>query len=117
MRILTIIISLFLLTAFEAKAQTEIELDASQSMIMTGKGSGQDATINPYYGEDCMAIVENIGEREISIRIQQDGEVINEIPLPKGEEVKVKILKDQELYLDPNPNGRAKARVSYEKLK
>ena len=47
---------------FEAKAQTEFVLEPSQSMIMTGKGPGQDATINPYFGEDCFAIIKNIGK-------------------------------------------------------
>lgn len=31
-------------------------------MLMTGKGPGQDATINPYEGEDCYAVVKNLGD-------------------------------------------------------
>ena len=40
----------------EMLAQTDFVLEPSQSMIMTGKGTGQDATINPYYGQDCFAV-------------------------------------------------------------
>ena len=101
---------------FKASAQTEFILEPSQSMIMTGKGAGQDATINPYYGEDSFGIIQNIGERPFSIRIQQAGNIIEEIPIDKGETKKVKLLKGYELYLDPNPEGLAKARVAYEKL-
>ena len=31
----------------EINAQTVFELDGTQSMLMTGKGPGQDATFNP----------------------------------------------------------------------
>lgn len=85
-------------------------------MIMTGKGIGQDATINPYFGEDCYGVVKNIRDRLFIIRIQQTGNVIEEIPIEKGEIKKVKLLKGYELYLDPNPKGLAKARVDYGKI-
>ncbi|MDA9127760.1 hypothetical protein N9J65_02755 [Flavobacteriaceae bacterium] len=34
-----------------AQGQTIFELDASQSMLMYGKGPGQDGTINPFEGQ------------------------------------------------------------------
>ncbi|UWX53625.1 hypothetical protein NYZ99_10535 [Maribacter litopenaei] len=111
-----LIICLLSLTYFEATARTEFVLEPSQSMIMTGKGVGQDATINPYYGQDSYGIVKNIGERPFSIRVQQAGTIIEEIPIQKGETKKVKLLKGYELYLNPNPNGVAKASVDYEKI-
>ena len=116
MRILTFIISLIFLMHFEAKAQTEFVLEPSQSMIMTGKGPGQDATINPYFGEDCFAIIKNIGKRMFSIRVQQDGKIIEEISIQKGDRKKVKLLKGYELYLDPKPKGIAKASVDFKKI-
>lgn len=116
MRILLLILPLIFLTHLETKAQTEFLIEPSQSMIMTGKGIGQDATLNPYFGEDCFAIVENIGSRQFSIRVQEGGKIIEEIPILKGELKKVKLLKTYELYLDPNPQGIAKARVDYEKI-
>ena len=98
---------------FTSSAQTEFTLDPYQSMIMTGKGPGQDGTINLFYGQDCMAIVDNIGARSFSIRVQQKGEIIKEYPIAKGETKKIKLLAGHELYLDPNPEGMAKARVDY----
>ncbi len=101
------------LTQLDVYAQTEFVLDPSQSMIMTGKGPGQDGTINPYDGQDCYALVKNIGNRAFSIRVQEEGKVIEEIPIEKGELKEVTLLKGYELYLDPNPEGIAKASVAY----
>lgn len=111
-----LVIYFLFLTCFELTAQTEFVIEPSQSMIMTGKGAGQDATINPYYGQNCYAIVKNIGKRKFSIRVQKEGKIIEEISIQKGELKKVKLLKGYELYLDPNPKGTAKARVNYEKI-
>ncbi len=108
-----LVIAILIFAQAEVIAQTEFVLEPSQSMIMTGKGVGQDATINPYYGQDCYAIVKNIGKRQFSIRVQQDGKIIEEITILKGELKKVKLLKGYELYLDPNPEGIAKASVDY----
>ncbi len=116
MRAFLLLTCLIVFSNSEVLAQTEFELDTQQSMIMTGKGPGQDGTINPYAGEDCYAIVENIGERSFSIRIQKEGQLIQEIPIAAEEVKKVTLLKGYELYLDPNPEGPAKARVDYEKI-
>ena len=116
MKIFTILMTFLLLSLFEANAQTKFVLEPSQSMIMTGKGAGQDATINPYYGEDCFAIVKNIGNRQFSIRVQLKGKIIEEISVLKGELKKVTLLKGYELYLDPNPKGIARATIDYERV-
>lgn len=116
MKSLILAVSFLFVLQLEVVAQTEFILDPSQSMIMTGKGPGQDGTINPYSGQDCFAIVKNIGEREFSIRVQQAGKIIEEISILKGETKNVKLLKGYELYLDPNPNGVAKASVDYVKI-
>lgn len=116
MKSLIFTISLIFLIQFEVNAQTEFILEPSQSMIMTGKGPGQDGTINPYFGQDCYAIIKNIGKREFTIRVQQAGKVIEEISILKDELKKVKLLKGHELYLDPNPEGIAKASVDYKKI-
>ena len=116
MKTIILVISLILAAQLEVIAQTEFVLEAPQSMLMTGKGPGQDGTINPYAGQDCFAIVKNIGERAFSIRVQQKGKIIKEIPILKSETKKVKLLKGYELYLDPNLKGIAKASVDYEKM-
>lgn len=103
-----------LVTQYETFAQDEFELKPSQSMLMTGKGPGQDATINPYDGQNCYAIVENIGKKEFSIRIQENGKILESIPILKGEVKKVTLLKGLELYLDSN--SKAKARVNFQKM-
>ena len=116
MKTLILAIPIIFLIQLEVNAQTEFVLGPSQSMVMTGKGPGQDGTVNPYFGQDCYAIVKNIGRRQFSIRVQQDGSIIKEISIKKGELKKVKLLKGYELYLDPNPQGIAKASVEYEKI-
>ena len=116
MKTLVLFFCLTLWTYYETFAQTEFELKPSQSMLMTGKGPGQDATINPYDGQNCYAVVENFGEMEFSIRIQQRGKIIKTIPILKGEVKKVILLKGQELYLDSNSKGKVKTRVDYEKI-
>lgn len=103
----------FMLLSFEGAAQTEFIIEPNQSMIMTGKGPGQDATINPYFDQDCQAIVKNIGERSFSIRVQKGTEIIQEINIEKGQTKHVKLAKGYQLYLDPNTDGIAKASVDY----
>ncbi len=114
MKNIGLLISCVLLMTMSAAAQTEFTVDPSQSMLMTGKGPGQDATINPYTGQDCYAIVENLGKYELSVRIQKKGEIIQEYLVIAGVTQKIKLLKNQELYLDPNPKKTTRARVSYE---
>ncbi|PRP66020.1 hypothetical protein [Nonlabens agnitus] len=116
MKSLLLSISLILLVQLEMIAQTEFVLEPSQSMIMTGKGPGQDATINPFVGQDCYVIVRNLGYRSFYIRIQNEGKVVEEITVEKGKFQKVKLLKGYELYLDPNPEGITKASVEYQKI-
>jgi hypothetical protein len=116
MKKLIIILCTTFFTQFETFAQAEFELKPSQSMSITGKGAGQDATKNPFDGQNCFAIVENIGKNAFSIRTQQDGKIIETIPIQKGEVKKVKLLQGCELYLDTNANGKAKAKVEFEKM-
>lgn len=116
MKALILIFGLTLCTQFETFAQTEFELSPSQSMLMTGKGSGQDGTINPYNGEDCYAIVENIGKGNFSMRIQKNGEIIKTISVLEGKVKRVKLLKGQELYLDSESKKKVKARIRYRKI-
>lgn len=109
----TLLLALFLSLPILGLAQTEFELEPSQSMLMTGKGPGQDGTINPYAGQDCFAIVDNIGTSEVSVRVQKKGEVISTFSILGGNSFTFKLLKDQELYLDANDSKMVKARVSY----
>ncbi len=109
--------SLFLLFCKGALfAQTSFELAPNQSMLLYGKGPGQDATINPYDGQDCYAIVENFGEVPFTVRIQQQRTIIDIIVLPAKTTKKILLLQGHELYLDPSSKAVAKARVWYEAM-
>ena len=113
---LFLLTALWCLTCFELTSQTKFVLEPTQSMIMTGKGAGQDGTINPYVGQDCFAIVKNIGKRTFTAMVQQKGKIIEEISIAAGELKKVVLLKGYELYLDPNPKGKARASVAYQPM-
>ena len=116
MKKLIIVLCVTFFTQHETFAQAEFELKPSQSMSITGKGPGQDAMKNPYDGQNCFVIVENIGKRQFSIRTQKDGKIIETITIKKAEIKKVTLLKGYELYLDTNSKGKAKAKVEFEKL-
>lgn len=107
-------------TSFSGYSQTEFALEPRQSMLMTGKGPGQNGTINPFDGEDCYAIVENFGEGTFSVRIQKNGEILQTIYIPKGEKQKILLLKGQELYIDSEERSddyAVRARVDYAEKK
>lgn len=97
-------------------AQAELELKPNQSMSIAGKGPGQDGAINPYLGQDSYAIVENIGKNEFSIRVQKAGRILETIPIQKGEVKKVTLLAGYEMYFDTDSGGKARAKVSFEKI-
>jgi len=116
MRELIIITILSICYQTEINAQNVFELDGSQSMLMTGKGPGQDATINPFEGKDFYAVIENLGNELFSVRIQERGKIINIIALKPKKKKKIKLLSGQELYLDGETKNWAKASVSYQDL-
>ncbi len=116
MKKLILLLSIVLFTQYETFAQVEFELSPSQSMCITGKGPGQDAAKNPYDGQNCFAIIENIGQPEFSIRTQYDGKVMETIQIAKGDIKKVALPIGYELYLDTNSKGKAKAKVAFERM-
>lgn len=116
MKYLLLILCLSFTMPALAQGEDEFELKPSQSMLMTGKGPGQDGAINPYAGQDCTAIVENMGKIEVSIRIQKKGKILQTISVTAGETKRVKLLKDQELYLDASDGGMVQAKVNFEAL-
>jgi len=92
-------------------AQTVIELDPQQSMLMTGKGPGQDAVINKYAGELCIVRVKNIGKQPVFVRIQLKGTIIHNSELDPRQRKEFKLDKSYELYLDSEL--ATKVRVSF----
>lgn len=104
------LLGLFLILTFHTGySQSNIfELSPSQSMCITGKGPGQDAALNPFLKMDSYGIIENIGKNDFTIRVQNKGNVIEQITIkPKGIK-KVVLLKGYELYLDSELQGKAK---------
>ena len=83
-------------------------------MSITGLGPGQDAAYNPYSNDNSLGIVDNIGKNSFVIRIQQEGEVVNRIPIDPDERKEIQLLKGYELYLDSELPG--KARVKFEAI-
>lgn len=83
------------------------ELNSTQSMLMTGKGPGQDGAINPYSGENSIGLVKNIGKNSFQIRVQNNGEIIEEIDIKPKEKKEIVLLKGYELYLDTEQKSKA----------
>ncbi len=90
----------FVLQSYAQKEKTVFTLKPSQSMLMTGKGAGQDGAINPYTDGNSIALIENVGEHEFSIRLEYQGKIIRTIALTAGKKTKVGLPKGSQLYFD-----------------
>jgi hypothetical protein len=106
-----IFIGLIFFSGLPLQAQNKFELEPSQSMLMTGKGPGQDAVKNPFADRDCVAIVDNIGEKPFSVRLQSMGKIVEIIEIKPQTSRKIEFLKGYELYLDTD--YITKARVEF----
>lgn len=102
----TLLFLLFLASC--GSSDSIFELDPNQSMLMTGKGPGQDAAINPYTNEKSIAIVTNLGDTVFSVRIQHNGEILNDSPLLPGVTREYTLEPGYELYLDSEQKSRSK---------
>ena len=109
-----LLVALFILGACTS-SKSIFELAPSQSMIMTGKGPGQDGAINPYLGEKCVARVQNLGDNPFDVRIQQAGEISQIQQVLPGEKRAFDLDKGTELYLDSEKGGIAK--ITFKKVK
>jgi hypothetical protein len=85
-----------------------IELEEGQSMLILGKGAGQDALENPFEGESTVAIVNNRSRSSILARvITRDGTTGSNPIRPKRKRSLV-ILPGSELYLDSPVKSKVK---------
>lgn len=102
MRVKIVILLSLLVFSFQncTSQSTTFVLEPSQSMLMTGKGPGQDGAINPYAGTDSQALIQNIGPGPFQIRVQKQGEILETLPIKPGETKTVKLLNGYELYFD-----------------
>ena len=109
-----ILVALSLLVALSCGSKaTVIDLPAARSMLITGKGPGQDAAINPFSGSNSIAEVKNVGAFPFSVRVQDAEGNYEEYQVLPGEKKEVSLLKGYELYLDNYLKTRAK--VSFRK--
>lgn len=106
---------LFILLIGQSCASNEsiFELSPAQSMSITGLEIGQDAANNPYVNGSSLGKIKNIGKSSFTIRIQNDGVIIESIDINPKETKEVILLKGHELYLDSASKG--KAQVLFEK--
>ncbi len=88
------------------------EVGAGQSMLLTGKGPGQDAAINPFAGNPCVAIIENLSNADFKARVVHLEET-KIFPVKEGQTVKVPLEAKSQLLLDALDTS--KARVKFEK--
>jgi len=77
-----------------------LKLDPSTNMLMTGKGPGQDGSINPFAGQDCIAVAENLVKDPFSVRIQKNGLVLRTIEIGTKETKRIELKGSEELYID-----------------
>jgi hypothetical protein len=104
---LLVALSVFFVASCGSKA-TVIDLPASQSMSITGKGPGQDAAFNPFSDDNSVAVVKNLGPHPFSIRVQDKNGNYRETPIEPDEAIEVFLPKGYELYLDSNLASGAK---------
>lgn len=102
--------TLILLAQACSPSKSIFELGPRQSMAITGKGVGQDAALNPYGNEKSIALVNNLGPSTFSVRIQTNGEIIQEVEVRPNTSQEFILEIGYELYLDSETGGKAKVR-------
>jgi hypothetical protein len=101
MKNLHVLLCAFLLASGTMLSQASVfVLEPSQSMSISGKGPGQDAAINKYADNDCIATVKNMGKNSFEVRIQKEGKVIKTITIGQGETKDVSLLRGNVFYFD-----------------
>ncbi len=88
------------------------ELGAQQSMLITGKGVGQDAAFNPFAGSACFAVVENLSDNPFEARVV-DPDGSTSTPVEGRQSLRIPLEAKSQLILDTVVS--AKARVRFEK--
>lgn len=89
------------------------QLTPDQSMLITGKGPGQDAAINPYQNQKSIAIIQNLGKTPVSVRIQNNKNLLINRDILGSSTNTFTLEIGDELYLDAT--APAKAKVTFKK--
>lgn len=99
---------LFTLQSYAQKDESVFELKPSQSMIITGKGAGQDAAINPYMDGNSIAVIKNLGKNKFTIRVEYQGKLFQTRELEPNTTTKIALRQGSQLFLDCELAGKAK---------
>ncbi len=99
---------LFLLSQACSSQNSIFELSPNQSMSITGKGPGQDAAFNPHSKTKSVGVIESLGPNEFTIRIQNNGEIIEQTQIYPDDVKEVILEIGNELYLDSKLKSKAK---------
>lgn len=92
------------------KEALTFELNPNQSMLITGKGFGQDAAVNPWLGQDSVVSIRNLAGAEFKARIET-GDKTRLVTVPAESEISVDLEAESRLILDSV--DRAKAGISF----
>ena len=104
----TISIAILLFTACSSDAI--FQFDGSQSMLITGKGPGQDGAINPYYGQASIAKVRNLGDNILQVRVQEGKTLIENMVVSPGEKKSMELKGSYQMYVETDVATKAKIR-------
>lgn len=110
MKLLLTIICLCLLSVTSHAQSTTLELEASQSMCISGKGPGQDGAINPHIEVTSTAVVKNTGDNRFNVRIQKDGIVLRMIAVRGNSTKNIRLEPGEEMYFDATLPTTAKVK-------
>lgn len=101
---------LLLLVTACSSSKNQFELTANQSMLIIGKGTGQDAAINPYADQVSIAEVRNKGEAFFYVRIQNGDQFLSQTPIMPGETREFELQPGFRLYLDSEKASKSEIR-------
>jgi|GEM_PF-91097 len=104
---------LFLFATTLLHSQVYFDVAPGQSMLMHGKGPGQDATINPFDGEDCEVIIDNLGAVQVNVRVQFKGNIIQNTVVSAGTKSRISLPAKHELYIDGTAEELASITIAY----
>jgi len=100
MKNLFLLALLILSMASFAQQKDVINLEASQSMGISGQGPGRDGAINPYQDGDSVAIVENQSEHPFSVRTRDINDRVTTIEIPAMKTVEINLPYGTRMYFD-----------------
>lgn len=87
------------------------DLGQNQSMLITGKGFGQDAALNTWLGQDSVVQVQNLAEADFTARIES-GNQTRLMTVPAESHISIDLKANSALFFDSVDQARAKVSFS-----